>query len=118
MNQRESVWSHLYQKIAKDTIRLSPYNFGAQFYSDATIDANSVCEGSSGQGVEEARNKEQEGGHSGSTKRQKETPLCYTDGHLSLKKAELETKFQKYKGRLVLRGDIVKDDSGAYAVFY
>ena len=24
---------------------------------------------------------------------------------------------QKYKGRVVLRGDIVKDDSGAYAVF-
>ena len=24
---------------------------------------------------------------------------------------------QKYKGRAVLRGDIVKDDSGAYAVF-
>ena len=26
-------------------------------------------------------------------------------------------KHQKYKGRVVLRGDIVKDDSGAYAVF-
>ena len=25
--------------------------------------------------------------------------------------------FQKYKGRLVLRGDSVEDDSGAYAVF-
>ena len=34
-----------------------------------------------------------------------------------LKNAELETKHQKYKGRVVLRGDIVKDDSGAYAVF-
>ena len=34
-----------------------------------------------------------------------------------LKKAELETKHQKYKGRLVLRGDIVKDDSESYAVF-
>ena len=31
--------------------------------------------------------------------------------------AELEAKHQKYKGRVVLRGDIVKDDSGAYAVF-
>ena len=29
-----------------------------------------------------------------------------------LKNAELETKHQKYKGRVVLRGDIVKDDSG------
>ena len=34
-----------------------------------------------------------------------------------LKNAELEAKHQKYKGRVVLRGDIVKDDSGAYAVF-
>ena len=34
-----------------------------------------------------------------------------------LKNAELETKDQKYKGRFVLRGDIVKDDSGSYAVF-
>ena len=33
-----------------------------------------------------------------------------------LKNAELETKHQKYKGRVVLRGDIVEDDSGFYAV--
>ena len=37
--------------------------------------------------------------------------ICY------LENAELEPKFQTYKGRVVLRGDIVKDDSGAYAVF-
>ena len=34
-----------------------------------------------------------------------------------LKNAQLETKHQKYKGRVVIRGDIVKDDSGSYAVF-
>ena len=34
-----------------------------------------------------------------------------------LKNAELETKHQKYKSRVVFRGDIVKDDSGSYAVF-
>ena len=34
-----------------------------------------------------------------------------------LKNPELEQKFQKYKGRVVLRGDKVKDDSGSYAVF-
>ena len=34
-----------------------------------------------------------------------------------LKNAELETKHQKYKARIVLRGDIVKDDSGSYALF-
>ena len=34
-----------------------------------------------------------------------------------MKNAELEAKHQKYKDRVVLRGDIVKDDSGSYAVF-
>ena len=34
-----------------------------------------------------------------------------------LKNAELEAKHQNYKGRVVLRGDIVKDVSGSYAVF-
>ena len=34
-----------------------------------------------------------------------------------LKNAEFEKNHQKYKGRVVLRGDIVKDDSGSHAVF-
>ena len=34
-----------------------------------------------------------------------------------LKNAELEAKHQKYKCRVVLRGDLVKDDSGSHAVF-
>ena len=34
-----------------------------------------------------------------------------------LKNAELETKHQKYYGRVVLRGVFVKDDSGSHAVF-
>ena len=34
-----------------------------------------------------------------------------------LKYAELEPTLQKYKGTIVLRGDIEKDDSGGYAVF-
>ena len=34
-----------------------------------------------------------------------------------LKNAELQGKHHKYKSRVVLRGDIVKDDSGSYAVF-
>ena len=32
-----------------------------------------------------------------------------------LENSELEPKHQKYKGRMVLPGDIVKDDSGSYA---
>ena len=38
------------------------------------------------------------------------TDICH------LKNAELDAKHQKYKGRVVLRGDIVKDNSGSYAV--
>ena len=34
-----------------------------------------------------------------------------------LKNSELEPTFQKYKGRVVLRSDIVKYDSGSHAVF-
>ena len=34
-----------------------------------------------------------------------------------VKNAELETKHRKYKGRVVLRGEIVKNDSKSYAVF-
>ena len=34
-----------------------------------------------------------------------------------LKSAELEAKHQKYKGRVVLPGDIVKDGCGSYAVY-
>ena len=33
-----------------------------------------------------------------------------------LKHSELEQQFQTYRGRVVLRGDDVKDDSGSYAV--
>ena len=34
-----------------------------------------------------------------------------------LKVSELEPQYQQYRGRVVLRGDFVKDDSCAYAVF-
>ena len=34
-----------------------------------------------------------------------------------LKSKEFELKYQKYKGRVVLRSDIVTDDSGSNAVF-
>ena len=39
------------------------------------------------------------------------------DGRLSPQDRGGRTKICKYEGRVVLRGDIVKDDSGAYAVF-
>ena len=36
---------------------------------------------------------------------------------MSSENAELEAKHQKYKGRIVLRGDFVKNNSDSYAVF-
>ena len=35
-----------------------------------------------------------------------------------LKNAELDAKHQKFEGRVVLRGDIVKSDSGSHGVFH
>ena len=55
--------------------------------------------------IGEARNKGRKD-HSASL-----MDLCH------LKNSELEPQYQKYNGRVVLRGDIVKDDSGSYAVF-
>ena len=61
--------------------------------------------------------QEQEGGYSRSTTRKMKVHFATLIDICHLKNAELEPNFQKYKGRVVLRGDIVKDDSGAYAVF-
>ena len=51
----------------------------------------------------------------GSTKRKKKVHFATLMDICHPKNAELEPKYQKYKGRVVLRGEIVQDDSGAYA---
>ena len=44
--------------------------------------------------------------------------FCIINGHMSSeKKLNWRQSTKKYKGRVALRGDIVKDDSGSYAVF-
>ena len=71
-----------------------------------------------GASVAVEQGEEQTGGRSGSTKSEKQRVRFATlvdIGHL--KNAELEPKLQKYEGRVVFRGDIVKDESGSYAVF-
>ena len=88
----ERSWSsHRKQRIQFD----DSLAFGAQVYSYAPSDENSGCESSSGQGMEEARDKsslavgpgkEQKRRYSGSSMRQKESPPCCTDGHLSSQK--------------------------------
>ena len=46
-----------------------------------------------------------------------EGPYCIINGHMSPEKCWIGGKAPKNKGRVVPRGDIVKDDSGSYAVF-
>ena len=56
---------------------------------------------------------EQKGGHSGSTTRQKESPHCHIDGHVSRQKIRSRNQnYKNTKAESVLRGDIVKDNSG------
>ena len=43
--------------------------------------------------------------------------FCIINGFLSSEKCWVGSKHQKNKGRFVVRGDIVKDNSGSYAVF-
>ena len=61
--------------------------------------------------------QEQEGGYPGSTKRQKDVLFATLMDICHLKMRSYNPKLQKYKGNVVLRGDIVNDDSGSYAVF-
>ena len=68
--------------------------------------------------VADGKGKELERGLSGSTKREiKQLHLTTLMDTLHLHNVVLEPQHQKYKGRVLLRGDIVDDDSGVYAVF-
>ena len=115
---------HIAEKRFKS---ISHYNLVHKFIPTPRRCENSRCESRSGQGKEEAPNiaslairqgEEQKGGYSVSTMREKENPLCYIDGHLSSQECGVGTEVPEvYRGRVVLRGDIVKDDSGVDAVF-
>ena len=110
----------------KGEISLQHYKFGSHIYSYASSHENSRSTGSSGQGMgkigeisawnlTKVRSKKEvidEARMSGA-----KVHLASLVDICHLKNAELEAKHQKYKGRVVLRGDIVKDDSGSYAVF-
>ena len=79
-------WNLLYLQNTDD-----PLQSDSQIYSCATSDENSGYERCSGQGMEKARDnpimetgecQEQERGYSQSTKRHKESRLCYIDGQM------------------------------------
>ena len=98
----ERSWrSHRRQRIQfDDTLQL-----GSQVYSDASSDENSRCEGSSGQGMEEARNKTSLAvGQSEEQKKlfwkHKDTNKVHFAALMDIchhKHTELEPKFQKDK---------------------
>ena len=67
--------------------------------------------------LEAGQSQEQKGSHSGSTKKREQRPLCISDGLMSSQKLGIGIKIQKYTGRVVFRGYIVTDDSGACGVF-
>ena len=97
---------------------LSPYNIVHKVVPFASSDENSGCESSSGHSMGEFRTVASSATAVKNKKQvlleaQKETrmDICH------LKYAELDSKLQKYQGRVVLRGDTVKDDSGVCAVF-
>ena len=62
------------------------------------------------------KSQEQEGGHERGTENNNKVHFVSLMYICHIKNSELEPQFQKYKGRVVLRGHIVKDDSGAFAV--
>ena len=83
----------------------------AQVYPNATSDEESRCKGSSGQGMEKAWD------NSVSSTWEKSRAKVKLFWKHNDTKRKSEPKLQKYKGKVVLRRDIAKDDSGAYAVF-
>ena len=99
--------------------------FGAQVHSDAPSNENTGCKGSSGQRMEKleeklawqtkVRNKNVVVADARNEGRKVHFASLVEFCHL--KNSELEPRHQKYKGRVVLLRDIVKDDSGSYAVF-
>ena len=131
VNLQDCVWEIRYHIIMKTTMQeevtiTTALQFGSQIYSYASSHENASSEGSSGQGM---RKNEKISAWNLTKVRSKKEVIdeARTNGakvHFAslmdichLKNAELEAKHQKYKGRVVLRGDIVKDDTGACAVF-
>ena len=126
MRMGNSIPHHHQDHIAGKGEVITALQFVSQIYAYASSFENSCSESSGGQGMgkigkisawnlTKVRSKKEvieEARMSGATVHFASLmDICH------LKNSELEAKHQKYKGRVVLRGDIVKDDSGSYAVF-
>ena len=131
MNPQACVWEIRYRIIIKTILQEKErihYSTTIWFtnFSYASSYKNSCSKGSSGQGM--GKIGEKSAWNLTKVRSKKEViDEARTSGakvHFAslidichLKNAELEAKHQKDKGRVVLRGDVVKDDSGSYAVF-
>ena len=104
---------------------ITALQFGSQIYSYASSCEHSCSESSGGQGM--GKNEKISAWNLTKVRRKKwlmkrgrralQFIFASFMDKCHLKNVELEAKHQKYKGRVVFRGDIVKDDSGSYAVF-
>ena len=113
-------------KIAHRWRFTTALQFGSLIYSYASSCENSCSESSGGQGMWKNWRRFRRGTWRKSEVRnrwsmkQGRRAQKFTLHHwwtCNLKNAELEADHQKYKVRVVLRGDIVTDDSGSHAVF-
>ena len=131
-SERESAWKELYPKIMNFALQerginsLSHYNPVQKFIPmhqamkihDAKAAVNEKWEM-----VEKlpawqmARVKSKREVMQEAQKEQRTVHFAMLMDSCHLKNVELEPKFQMYRGRVVLRGDIVKDDSGSHAAF-
>ena len=132
VNLQDCVWENLYRIIMKtklqekETTHCMHYNLVHKFILMHQAMKFFAAKGSGGQGM--GTNGEKSAWNVTKVRSKKEViDEARTKGakvHFAslmdirhLKNAELETKHQKYKGPVVFRGDIVKDDSGSYVVF-
>ena len=97
---------------------LSHYNLVHKFISYAWSHENNRCKGSIGERMGKLEKHRHGSWRKSKTKVRWSLKQGIRDTLFILRRLWiLESKHQKYKGRVVLRGDIVKDDSGSCAVF-
>ena len=63
------------------------------------------------------KSQKQKGAHKGGTEKLQQSSLCFIDGLMSSKEFRVGATIPEVPRKGLLRGDIVRDDSGAYAVF-
>ena len=122
MTQRKDLQDRI---AGKGFNLLSHYNLVHKFILLLQINEHAGCKSRCGQRVGEASwvasmanddCHKRKRDHPRGTEKGKDSSFCNADGHVPPRNSELDQKFQKDIGLVVLRSDIVKDNSGSYAV--